>query len=164
MGTYVKRGGWIYVNDEDPAERWAFNADEAGSVANYLLRVCPTTREAMAKLADMRRAIRLCALGAKATCPEFMPKGACELVAGHGGQHSTRGGDYVWLGSRRTVAEDAPGSLWTTPANPGATSIKVDPSVTADDIRAAVDGVKDRAATFSGAKATQSPGGADDEP
>jgi hypothetical protein len=47
---------------------------------------------------------------------------------------------------------EAPGSLWTTPANPGAVDIKVDESVTADDVRAAVESVQGRASAFSGAR------------
>ena len=51
--------------------------------------------------------------------------------------------------SPETGTAAVPGSLWTTPAQPGAAGIKVDQSVTADDVRASVAAVADRAAAFA---------------
>jgi hypothetical protein len=58
MSEYVKRGTRIYVNDDDKERRWSFDVRADSSAMNYLLYLCPTTKDAMAKLAKMRRAIR----------------------------------------------------------------------------------------------------------
>jgi len=56
--SYARRGGRIYVNDEHPDKRWSFDVRGNDEAMHYLLYLCPTTKDAMAKLADMRRAIR----------------------------------------------------------------------------------------------------------
>lgn len=66
-------------------------------------------------------------------------------------QEALRGrGGPVLAAVRRLNAPPTRGSLWTTPAQPGHVAIKVDESVTADDVRAALAAVAPRAAAFAG--------------
>lgn len=57
--------------------------------------------------------------------------------------------DGSWLRDLTTMDGRPAGSLWTTVPDPSATVAKVDLSVTADEVRAAVERSKDRVAAFN---------------
>jgi hypothetical protein len=60
-----RSGNWIEVDWHDRERRWSFPdpetsmPGECSGAFDYLLRTCPTTRDATRKLADMRRALKL---------------------------------------------------------------------------------------------------------
>ena len=81
------RWGWIHVDEHDRDNWWSFADPMTASdgtcrgTLDYLLRICPTTTDAKAKLAAMRRALELVA-GETPQNPPDASKGGKERERG----------------------------------------------------------------------------------
>jgi hypothetical protein len=57
-----RRGNWFYFDDHDKEHRWCApvpGIQDCGATYDYLIMLCPTTRDAAKKLAAIRRAYLL---------------------------------------------------------------------------------------------------------